>query len=61
MKKSRSGKVDLVAGPTRGAGRGIAVQLGAAGATVYIRVKQPVPAIGNEPAGDDRRDRGPGK
>ncbi|MFI6283523.1 SDR family oxidoreductase [Streptomyces sp. NPDC051018] len=30
-----SGKVALVAGATRGAGRAIAVQLGAAGATVY--------------------------
>src|SRR5687767_9456116 len=30
-----SGKVALVAGATRGAGRQIAVQLGAAGATVY--------------------------
>lgn len=30
-----SGKVALVAGATRGAGRGIAVQLGASGATVY--------------------------
>ncbi|ONK11754.1 SDR family oxidoreductase [Streptomyces sp. MP131-18] len=29
------GKIALVAGATRGAGRGIAVQLGAAGATVY--------------------------
>src|SRR5258705_2215718 len=36
MKKSLSGKVALVAGATRGAGRGIAVQLGAAGATVYV-------------------------
>lgn len=35
MEKSLSGKVALVAGATRGAGRGIAVQLGAAGATVY--------------------------
>jgi len=32
---SLSGKVALVAGATRGAGRGIAVELGAAGATVY--------------------------
>src|SRR3954464_11726955 len=29
-------KVALVAGATRGAGRGIAVELGAAGATVYV-------------------------
>ena len=29
-------KVALVAGATRGAGRGIAVELGAAGATVYL-------------------------
>lgn len=32
---SLGGKVALVAGATRGAGRGIAVELGAAGATVY--------------------------
>ena len=31
-----SGKIALVAGGTRGAGRGIAVELGAAGATVYV-------------------------
>ena len=30
------GKVALVAGATRGAGRGIAVELGASGATVYV-------------------------
>jgi NAD(P)-dependent dehydrogenase (short-subunit alcohol dehydrogenase family) len=35
MKPGLEGKVALVAGATRGAGRGIAVQLGAAGATVY--------------------------
>jgi NAD(P)-dependent dehydrogenase (short-subunit alcohol dehydrogenase family) len=32
---SLKGKIALVAGATRGAGRGIAVELGAAGATVY--------------------------
>lgn len=31
-----SNKVALVAGATRGAGRGIAIELGAAGATVYV-------------------------
>jgi len=36
MGTSLVGKVALVAGATRGAGRGIAVQLGAAGATVYV-------------------------
>ncbi len=33
--KSLSGKIALVAGATRGAGRGIAIALGEAGATVY--------------------------
>jgi NAD(P)-dependent dehydrogenase (short-subunit alcohol dehydrogenase family) len=36
LKGPLAGKVALVAGATRGAGRGIAVQLGAAGATVYV-------------------------
>lgn len=36
MLKGLEGKVALVAGGTRGAGRGIAVALGAAGATVYV-------------------------
>src|SRR5262245_46858613 len=35
MTQPLAGKVALVAGATRAAGRGIAVQLGAAGATVY--------------------------
>jgi NAD(P)-dependent dehydrogenase (short-subunit alcohol dehydrogenase family) len=35
MTRALEGKVALVAGATRGAGRGIAVELGAAGATVY--------------------------
>ncbi|MFF8926726.1 SDR family oxidoreductase [Streptomyces longwoodensis] len=36
MTESLRGRVALVAGATRGAGRGIAVELGAAGATVYV-------------------------
>ncbi|MYS86202.1 SDR family NAD(P)-dependent oxidoreductase [Streptomyces sp. SID5474] len=36
MTNTLTGKVALVAGATRGAGRGIATQLGAAGATVYV-------------------------
>jgi NAD(P)-dependent dehydrogenase (short-subunit alcohol dehydrogenase family) len=35
MTRTLAGKVALVAGATRGAGRGIAIELGAAGATVY--------------------------
>jgi NAD(P)-dependent dehydrogenase (short-subunit alcohol dehydrogenase family) len=35
MSQGLKGKVALVAGATRGAGRGIAIELGAAGATVY--------------------------
>lgn len=36
IKPQLTDKVALVSGATRGAGRGIAVQLGAAGATVYV-------------------------
>ncbi|MGW0132225.1 SDR family oxidoreductase [Streptomyces sp. NPDC003299] len=36
MSRPLDGKVALVAGATRGAGRGIAVELGAAGAIVYV-------------------------
>ena len=36
MPKPLTNKVALVAGATRGAGRGIAVELGTAGATVYV-------------------------
>lgn len=36
MARPLAGKIALVAGATRGAGRGIAVELGAAGATVYV-------------------------
>ncbi|MFE5581935.1 SDR family oxidoreductase [Kitasatospora sp. NPDC056531] len=36
MAAALNGRIALVAGATRGAGRGIAVELGAAGATVYV-------------------------
>jgi len=36
MDESLRGQVALVAGGTRGAGRGMAIELGAAGATVYV-------------------------
>jgi NAD(P)-dependent dehydrogenase (short-subunit alcohol dehydrogenase family) len=36
VEKTLANKIALVAGATRGAGRGIAVELGAAGATVYV-------------------------
>lgn len=36
MSEGLKGRIALVAGASRGAGRGIAVQLGAAGATVYV-------------------------
>ena len=36
MERPLEGKVAVVAGGTRGAGRGISVELGAAGATVYV-------------------------
>lgn len=36
MNPSLKNKIALVAGGTRGAGRGIAIELGAAGATVYV-------------------------
>ncbi|MGH3385998.1 MAG: SDR family oxidoreductase [Nocardioidaceae bacterium] len=51
MEKSLTGKVALVAGATRGAGRGIAVQLGAAGATVYVtgRTTRSEPSEMNRP------------
>src|SRR6266851_10163612 len=47
-KKVLQGKIALVAGATRGAGRGIAVALGEAGATVYCtgrssRKRRPTP------------------
>lgn len=49
--KPLDGKVALVAGGTRGAGRGIAVELGAAGATVYVtgRTTRTQPSEYNRP------------
>jgi NAD(P)-dependent dehydrogenase (short-subunit alcohol dehydrogenase family) len=51
MEQPLAGKVALVAGATRGAGRGIAVQLGAAGATVYCtgRTTRSQPSEMNRP------------
>ncbi len=51
MEAPLAGKVALVAGATRGAGRGIAVQLGAAGATVYAtgRTTKSTPSEMNRP------------
>lgn len=51
MEKPLTGKVALVAGATRGAGRGIAVELGAAGATVYCtgRTTRSQPSEMNRP------------
>ena len=49
--KSLDGKIAVVAGATRGAGRGIACALGEAGATVYCtgRSVRGKPATGNRP------------
>ena len=51
METPLGGKGALVAGATRGAGRGIAVQLGAAGATVYVtgRTTRSEPSEMNRP------------
>jgi len=51
MPKPLAGKVALVAGATRGAGRGIAVQLGVVGATVYVtgRTTKSEPSEMNRP------------
>ncbi|APU13277.1 MULTISPECIES: SDR family oxidoreductase [Actinoalloteichus] len=47
MIKPLEGQIALVAGATRGGGRGIATQLGAAGATVYVTGRTTAP--GNSP------------
>jgi NAD(P)-dependent dehydrogenase (short-subunit alcohol dehydrogenase family) len=51
MERPLAGRVALVAGGTRAAGRGIAVQLGAAGATVYVtgRTTRAQPSEMNRP------------
>ena len=48
---SLKGKIAVVTGASRGAGRGIAVELGAAGATVYVTGRS---IRGNPGAGYDR-------
>ena len=57
MKAPLAGRVAVVTGASRGIGKGIALELGAAGATVYVtgRTVEAGPA---PPAGDGRRDRG---
>ncbi len=62
---SLAGKIALVAGATRGGGRGIAAELGAAGATVYVtgrttraqqsEYQRPEDHRGNGGAGDRAR------
>ena len=56
-----TGKVALVAGATRGAGRGIAVELGEAGATVYVTGRATRAQRSEMTAGDDRGDGGAGR
>jgi NAD(P)-dependent dehydrogenase (short-subunit alcohol dehydrogenase family) len=48
-KKLLKGKIAVVAGATRGAGRGIAIALGEAGATVYCTAVAPENAHGDGP------------
>ena len=54
MKKPLEGKIAVVAGATRGAGRGIATALGEAGATVYCTGRSVAGQPGHEESpGDD--------
>lgn len=49
MAGNLTGKTALVAGATRGAGRGVAIELGAAGATVYATGRSSRQAPGDRP------------
>lgn len=50
--KSLSGKVAVVTGASRGIGRGIALQLGGEGATVYVTGRQPKESQSSEANSD---------
>lgn len=56
MSHALKDRVVLVAGATRGAGHGIAIELGVAAATVYCTGRTSRAVIGNESIRNDRGD-----